>query len=72
MLSINDNDNVMINMSGDKLNPVDLCEAEKYLYLNKLSDGGIIETVTQKLTVTKTDPGSTEKITILNVLGYIE
>lgn len=71
-ISINDKDYEITELVGDKLIPIDLCEAEKHLYLNSIPNREVVETVTQKITIKKSDPSSTDKTSILEILGHIE
>ena len=72
MISINSNEYEEIEMIGQELEPIDLCEAEKSMSISKVSSGRVIEEITQKITLVKTDRASTDKLTLLELLGYIE
>lgn len=72
MISINSNEYEEIEMTGQELEPIDLCEAEKSMSISKVSNGRVIEEITQKITLVKIDRTSTDKLTLLEILGYIE
>lgn len=71
-LHLNGNEIQEIEMIGDDISPVDLCEAEKSMYLIRLANGGIVEEITQKITIIKKDEDSTDKIKIFDIFGYTE
>ena len=70
-VTINGQDNEPLKMSNKADQAIDLGIAEKEMSIVGIG-GGVIEEITQKITVTKIDQGANSRMQLLEILGSVE
>ena len=70
--SINNKDYNNVSLIGDEGTAVDLGITEKELSTTELFSNEVIEEVTQRITLSRKDPASLDKIHVFKILGLIE